>query len=154
MKAGSYSQVYIQLVFSPTDRDLLLTENIRSEVFDHLVDAVNQMGHKSIIVNGTNDHVHLFLGLNPNVSITDTVKELKHSSSDFIDKMRMLPKKFHWQEGYGVFSYCKTQLENIYLNILNQEVEHKQTSFRKEYQNYLEEFEVEFDERYLLEFFE
>lgn len=154
MKPGSFSQVYIQLVFSPHDRDLLLTENMRSELFDNMVDIVNKMGHKSIIINGVKDHVHLFMGLNPNISIADTVKEIKHSSSIFIDSLKVFPKKFHWQEGYGVFSYCRTQIENVYLDILNQEAEHKQISFRQEYQEYLENFEVEFDERYSIQFFE
>lgn len=84
MKPGAFTQFYIQLVFSPKHRDCLLIDTVRPQIFKYLSGILTNLGHKSLIVNGVIDHVHLFLGLNPKISISETVKELKRSSSIFI----------------------------------------------------------------------
>ena len=67
---------------------------------------------------------------------------------------RFLTRKFYWQEGYGAFSYSKSQIDNVVKYILNQKEHHKNKSFRKEYLEFLEKFEVDYDEKYLFEFYE
>jgi hypothetical protein len=62
--------------------------------------------------------------------------------------------KFQWQEGYGAFSYSKSHVENVYNYILNQNEHHKKRPFKEEYMDLLKKFEVEYDERFLFEFFE
>ncbi len=115
---------------------------------------VTNLGHKSIIINGMPDHVHLFLGLNPKIAISDTVKEIKRASSLFINEHRLSNGKFQWQNGYGGFSYSRSQVEKVYNYILNQESHHQITTFRQEYLNILKKHEIEFDENYLFEFFD
>lgn len=100
------------------------------------------------------DHVHIFIGLNPNLSISDTIKEIKRSSSLFINSLKILPEKFQWQEGFGVFSYSRSHIDNVYHYIENQQKHHQQKSFRVEYLEFLKKFEVDFDEQFLFEFFE
>lgn len=154
MKPGTFTQIYIQLVFCPKHRDRLLVEKIRLRVFEYLSGITTNLGHKSIIINGVSDHVHLFLGFNPKISISETVKELKRSSSIFINEQRFFPGKFEWQEGFGGFSYGKSQIENVYEYIKNQEKHHKKRTFREEYLEFLKKYEIEFEEQYLFEFFE
>ncbi|RLD59951.1 MAG: transposase [Bacteroidetes bacterium] len=112
------------------------------------------MKHKSIIINGVSDHVHIFLGMNPSISVSDTVWELKRSSSLYINDKNWLSNKFNWQEGYGTFSYSKSHIDNVYKYILNQEEHHKKRTFREEYIDFLKKFEIDYDERYLFEFFD
>ena len=121
MKPGTFTQIYIQLVFSPKHRDCLLVERIRPRIFEYLSGITTNLGHKSIIINGVLDHVHLFIGLNPKISISETVKELKRSSSIFIREQKLLLGKFEWQEGYGGFSYGRSQIESVfeYIKIRN-----------------------------------
>ena len=154
MKPGKYTQLYIQLVFAVKNRDALLTKNIRSRVFEYISGIITELKHKSIIVNGVSDHVHILLGLNPSISISDTVHAIKRSSSLFINNEKLCKFRFSWQEGYGAFSYSKSQLENVFRYIENQEEHHKKKSFRIEYLNFLEKFEIEFDEKYLFDFIE
>jgi REP element-mobilizing transposase RayT len=154
MKPGTFTQLYIQLVFSPKHRDRLLIEQYRPRIFEYLSGITTNLGHKSIIINGVSDHVHLFLGLNPKISISETVKELKRSSSIFINERRFFHEKFEWQEGYGGFSYGKSQVENVYNYILNQEKHHQKRTFREEYLEFLKKYEIEFEEQYLFEFFD
>lgn len=153
MKPGTFTQIYIQLVFSPKHRDCLLVEKIRPRVFEYLSGITTNLGHKSIIINGVSDHVHLFLGLNPKIAISETVKELKRSSSLFINQQRFFAGKFEWQEGYGGFSYGKSQIEDVYNYIKNQENHHKKRTFKEEYLGFLHKYEIEFEEQYLFQFF-
>lgn len=153
MKPGTFTQIYIQLVFSPKHRDRLLVEQIRPRIFEYLSGITTNLGHKSIIINGVTDHVHLFLGLNPKISVSETVKEMKRSSSIFINNHSFSPGKFEWQEGYGGFSYGKSQVEKVYEYIKNQEKHHKKRTFREEYLDFLNKYEIEFKEQYLFEFF-
>ncbi|MEI6696583.1 MAG: IS200/IS605 family transposase [Bacteroidota bacterium] len=114
MKPGVYTQLYTHLVFAVKYRECLLSEPIRKDVFSYMSGLLSNKNHKSIIVNGYADHVHVFLGLNPTVSISDTVADLKRSSSLFINEKKWLKGRFQWQEGYGAFSYSKSHIENVY----------------------------------------
>ena len=154
MKPGTFTQIYIQLVFSPMHKEALLRQNIRTDIFKYMSGIITNLGHKSIIVNGMSDHVHLFLGLNPNLSISDTVKEIKRASSVFINKQRFFSGKFQWQSGYGGFSYSQSHIEKVYNYILNQEQHHAKRTFREEYLDFLNKYDIEFENQYLFEFFE
>ena len=115
---------------------------------------VSGLKHKSIIVNGMPDHVHIFFGLYPSVSISDTVHELKRSTSLFINNNDWFRGKFFWHYGYGGFSYSRSQVENVYNYILNQEKHHQKMTFREEYLDFLNEFKIDYDERFLFDFFD
>ena len=153
MKPGVFTQLYVQLVFAVKYRDRLLKDDIRPEIFSYMSGIATSLKHKSIIINGVSDHVHIFIGLNPSISISDTVWELKRSSSLFINNKKWFKSKFQWQEGYGSFSYSRSQIDNIYKYIENQELHHKRTSFKEEYIDFLEKFEIEYDNKYLFDFF-
>jgi REP element-mobilizing transposase RayT len=154
MKPGSFTQIYIQLVFSPKHRELLLFDIIRPRIFEYLSGIVTNLGHKSIIINGMEDHVHIFLGLNPKISVSETVKELKRSSSILINEKRLVPGKFEWQEGYGGFSYGHSQIEKVYTYIQEQEIHHRKRSFKEEYLEFLIRYDIRFEDQYLFEFFD
>lgn len=154
MKPGTFTQIYIQLVFSPLHRDTLLSPEIRPRVFEYMSGIATHMKHKPIIINGMNDHVHLFLGFNPNYSISETVKEIKRVSSVFINQKGFFKGKFEWQNGYGGFSYSHSQIGRVYNYILNQEIHHQKRTFREEYLDFLNKYEVQFEDQYLFEFFE
>jgi len=154
MKPGTYTQCYIQLVFAVKNREALLDKEIRQRVFEYISGTIRNMGHKSIHVNGVADHIHILIGLNTAISISDTVHDIKRNSSLFINKEGMCKGKFAWQEGYGCFSYSRSQIGNVYKYIDNQENHHNRSSFRTEYIKSLKNREIEFDERFLFNFFD
>ncbi|NOX84397.1 MAG: IS200/IS605 family transposase [Chlorobi bacterium] len=154
MKPGVFKQLYIHLIFAVKYRDRLLKEEFRKEIFSYMSGIVTNMKHKSIIINGVADYVHIFLGLNPAKSISDTVWEIKRSSSIFINEKKWFRKKFNCQEGYGGFSYGKSQIDNVYKYIQNQEQHHRKQTFRNEYIRFLKKFEIEYDKQFLFEFFD
>jgi putative transposase len=154
MKPGAFTQIYVQLVFAVQNRDAILTKNIRKHVFEYMSGIITNMKHKSIIVNGTSNHIHILLGLNPSISVSDTVHDIKRSSSLFINKEKLCPGRFSWQEGYGGFSYSRSQITDIYNYIENQELHHKMRTFQQEYIDYLNQNEMEFDRQFLFDFLE
>jgi hypothetical protein len=99
------------------------------------------------------DHAHIFYGENPNDRISDLVGCIKKDSSKFINGKNWFPGKFHWQDVYGAFSYSRSQLDAVYKYISNQEQHHKKRTFRNEYLELLKRFEVEYDKKYLFQFF-
>lgn len=149
--AGTFSQIYIQLVFAVSGRENLLLKKWRDEVFKYMAGIIKEKNQKPIIVNGVSDHVHVFVGLRPSMSISDLARDIKNNSSNFINKKGYLKGKFSWQEGYGAFSYGHSQIDNVYQYIANQEVHHKKKTFKEEYRDFLQEFEIEFNEKYLFE---
>ncbi len=154
MKPGVFRQLYIHLIFAVKYRDRLLIEEYRKEIFSYMSGIITNLNHKSIIINGVEDHVHIFLGLNPKRTISDTVWEIKRSSSIFINEKKWFRKKFNWQEGYGGFSYGKSQIDRVYKYIQNQEQHHRKQTFRNEYIGFLKKFEIEYDQQFLFEFFD
>jgi putative transposase len=153
MKPDTFTQIYIQLVFSPSRRDALLIPEIRPRVFEYISGVISHLKHKPIIINGMDDHVHVFLGLNPNLSISETVKEVKRVSSAFINQNHFFADKFEWQSGYGGFSYSHSQIGKVYNYILNQAVHHKKRTFKEEYLEFLYKNDLKFEDQYLFEFF-
>lgn len=153
MKPGSYTQLYIQVVFSPKGKQNLLKKDFRPELYRFIGGVLSNMKHTPIIINGVEDHIHIFFGLNPNVSISDTIRDIKRASILLINEKNWLPNKFSWQEGYGAFSYSKSHIENVKIYIANQEEHHKKKSFREEYIEFLEKYDIEYDKRFLFEFY-
>jgi len=152
MKPGTFTQQYVHLVFAVKNHDAALTRNIRIRVFEYISGIITAMNHKSIIVNGVSDHVHILIGLNPSISISDTVHGIKRSSSLFINKEKLCIGKFAWQEGYGGFTYSRSKLENVYNYIQNQEKHHEKSTFKAEYIQFLKNYAIDFDEKFLFEF--
>lgn len=147
--ANTYSQVYIQCVFAVKYRDSIINKQWRSNLLGVIGNLINETGCKTIIVNGVEDHVHCFLGLKPVLSISELMKEVKAKSSKYINDNQLTNCRFEWQEGYGVFSYGHSQIDDVFQYISNQEAHHKKLTFREEYLAFLEKFEVPYDERYV-----
>ncbi len=153
MKPGAFTKMYVQLVFAVHKRENILFKSIRPRIFEYISGIIRDQKHKSIIVNGTSDHIHILYGLNPAVSVSDTVHDIKRGSSLFINNNKLVPGKFSWQEGYGGFTYSRSQIDNVYRYIENQELHHSKIVFREEYLKLLEENEIDFNSEYLFEFY-
>ena len=149
--AGTFSQIYIQIVFAVNGRSNLLQEPWREEVFKYMAGIIKGKNQKSIIVNGVSNHVHLFVGLKPSMCVSDLVRDVKNNSTNFINDRKLIQGKFSWQEGYGSFSYAHSQIDQVYQYILNQKEHHRKKTFKEEYLDFLRKFEIEYDEKYLFE---
>ena len=120
----------------------------------YIAGIIRAKEQKSIIVNGSTDHIHAFVGLRPVMSVSDLVRDIKSNSSNFINEKKLVKSKFSWQEGFGAFSFSHSQIADVYNYILKQEEHHKKWTFREEYLSFLKKFDVSFDEKYLFEWIE
>ncbi len=152
--SGTFSQIYIQIVFAVKGRSNLINEKWNSELHKYISGIIKGKNQKPIIVNGMPDHIHAFIGLKPSMAISDIVRDMKNNSSNFINKNKFVRGKFLWQEGYGAFSYSHSHIENVYNYILNQEKHHKKQTFREEYLEFLYKFNIKYNEKYIFDWIE
>jgi putative transposase len=152
--AGTYSQLYIQVVFAVQGRQNLIANSWKDDLNKYIAGIIKGKDQKPIIVNGMPDHIHAFFGLRPTKAISDLVRDIKNNSTNFINDNNFIKGKFSWQEGYGAFSYSRSQMDTIYKYILNQAEHHQKITFKQEYIELLKEFEIEFNEKYLFNWIE
>lgn len=152
--ADTFTQIYIQIVFAVQNRKALINSSWEEQLYKYITGIITNKGQKLIIINGMPDHIHIFIGMKPTCCLSDLVREIKKSSNTFIKESNFTKSKFNWQEGFGAFSYSHSHIDNVYKYILNQKVRHKKVSFKQEYLEILEKFNVEFKEEYVFEFFE
>lgn len=146
---NTYTQIHIQFVFAVKYRNAVIETSWKNDLYKYMAGIVKNNNHKLLSINGMPDHVHILVGLRPSQSISDLLQDVKGSSSKWINSMKLVKGKFEWQEGYGAFSYSKSHLGNVISYIENQEQHHKKKTFLEEYREFLDKFEVEYDEKYL-----
>ena len=149
---NTFSQIYLQFVFAVKHRQNLIKAEHKEELHKYVTSLVQNRKNKMLAIHCMPDHLHLFVGFNPNMSIADFVKEIKVRSNEFINEKGWVRGRFAWQEGYGVFSYSHSQIDAVIKYVLNQEEHHKKKTFREEYCEFLEKFSISFDNRFLFDF--
>lgn len=147
--ANTYTQLHIQFVFAVQNRASLIEPFWKEHLYRYLTGIVTKQSHKLLAVNGMPDPVHLLVGMRPVQSVSDLAQDLKGDSSKWLNAQGWVRGKFRWQEGFGAFSYGKSQVEAVVRYIQNQETHHRKRTFLKEYQAFLDHFGVEHEDRYL-----
>ena len=151
---STYSQIYIQIVFAVKNRNGLIANSWEEELYKYITGIVQNKGQKMLAINGMPDHIHILIGMKPSCCLSDLVREIKKSSNSFVKEKGFSKYNFEWQEGYGAFSYSHSSLDNVIEYINNQKEHHKKRSFKEEYINFLEKFNIEFKNEYLFEWIE
>lgn len=152
--ANTFYQIYIQYVFAVKGRQNLLRKLWREDVFKYMAGIIKNKNQKPIIINGVEDHVHVFVGINTSVSIADLIRDIKNNSSKYINEQNYVRGKFEWQKGYGAFSYSHSHIQKVYNYILKQEQHHKKKTFKEEYLEFLHKFDIDYNEKYLFDWLE
>jgi putative transposase len=150
--ANTFSKIYLQYVFAIKGKLSLIPKQHKEELHKYITGLVKHRNAKMLAVHCMPDHTHLFVGFKPSISISDFIKEIKVESNEFINYKKWIRGKFSWQDGYGVFSYSHSHIDAVVKYILNQERHHQKKTFRVEYLELLEKFEIPFEERYLFDF--
>ncbi|WP_448520014.1 IS200/IS605 family transposase [Rhodoflexus sp.] len=152
--ANTYTQIYIQIVFAVKGRENLIKESFREALEKYICGIVSGKNQKPLAIYCMPDHTHLLVGLKPSMAIADLVRDVKNNSSAFISNNKFLGSRFAWQEGYGAFSYARSQVDAVVKYILNQPEHYKKRSFKEEYTAFLNKFAIEYDEKYLFDWVE
>lgn len=147
--ANTYTQIHIHAVFSVQNRKCLISNVWRDDLYKYIEGIIRNNHHKPIIINGMPDHVHVLFGMRPVQSLSGLLQDIKCCSSKWINDNNLAGTRFSWQEGYGAFSYGKSQLPRIIKYIDRQDIHHRRKTFIEEYQELLEAFDIGYDNRYI-----
>jgi putative transposase len=147
--SNTYTQIHIHVVFAVKNRVGIIHKDWSDELYKYITGIIQKNDHKLLIINGVEDHVHLFFGMRPTQTLSDLIQDVKANSSKWINEKGFVQGRFEWQSGYGAFSYSKSQISSVIKYIENQEVHHTKQTFLEEYKNLLDQFEVDYDERYI-----
>lgn len=147
--ANTYTQIHIHFVFAVKFRYGIIQDHWKDNLYKYITGIVQNNNHKLLAINGMPDHIHILIGIRPSQSISDLMKDVKQGSSLWINENKFTNGRFEWQEGYGAFSYSKSQINTVIEYIQNQEIHHKKRTFREEYLEFLEKFEIEYDEKFI-----
>ncbi len=150
--ANVYYQISMQLVFAVKNRDALIKPDFRDTLHKYIGGILKNQKHKPLAINSMPDHIHIFFGMHP-CDLPALVRDLKSDTSLYINENKLSKHKFNWQKGYGAFSYSMSHRDNVIKYVQNQQEHHKKTTFKEEYYNFLKKFEVEYNEKYLFDFF-
>ena len=149
--SGTFSQIYIQVVFAVKNREALIESAWEEELFKYITGIVQNKGQKLLTIHGTHNHIHILIGMKPSCCLSDLVREIKKASTNLINSRKMTKFKFQWQDGYGAFSYSHSSLDKVISYIKNQKEHHRRKSFKEEYNEFLKKYEIDFKDEYLFE---
>ena len=152
--ANTYSQLYVQIVFAVCFRERQIYEKYRDQLEKYICGIIKRKESKPLAIYCNPDHTHVLIGLNPSISVSDITKTIKANSSRWINENRWFNGQFRWQEGFGSFSYTRSQIDVVTKYILNQAEHHKTSTFREEYLNLLKRYEIDYSEAYLFDWFD
>ncbi|WP_423820364.1 IS200/IS605 family transposase [Salinimicrobium sp. TIG7-5_MAKvit] len=147
--ADTYSKIYIYVIFAVKGRHSLISKNWDDELYSYITGIVKNKGQKLLRINGMPDHLHLLIGIKPDLSLSSLIRDIKSNSSRFINEKGWINGKFEWQQGFGAFSLGHSQLTSAITYIENQKEHHKKSTFQDEYENFLKKYNVEYKPQYL-----
>lgn len=148
--SSTFSQIYIHIVFAVKGRQSLIKSDWEENLFRYITGIVQNKEQKMLAINGVQDHIHFLIGMKPSCCLSDLMREVKKSSNEFI-RGNTYCNNFYWQEGFGAFSYSHSQLNNVISYIMKQKEHHQKKSFKEEYMELLQRFEINYDDRSLFE---
>ena len=149
---STYSQIYIQIIFAVKGRDSLIHCEWEEKLYKYITGIVQNKEQKMLAINGVANHIHFLIGMRPTCCLSDLVREIKKSTNVFINDNNLTKFNFSWQTGFGAFSYSHSHLDNVIAYIMNQKEHHKKQTFKEEYIEFLHQFKITYDDKYLFDF--
>lgn len=147
--ANTYTQLHIQFIFAVKYRAAIIDSSWKGRLHKYITGIFQKNNHKMLQLNSMPDHLHALIGLHTEQSVSSIIQNVKAESSKWINSQKLTPGKFAWQDGYGAFSYSKSQLPHVIRYIQQQEQHHRKHTFIQEYKSFLNQFQIEYDERYI-----
>jgi len=146
---STYSQILYQIVFTTRNRKNSLTQPNRDKLCRIIWAILEKKKCHPYAINGTSNHLHIATHINPSIALSNLVKDIKMGTSEIIKNEKLFPLFESWQEGYGAFTYSIDAKKNLVNYILNQEEHHRKIDLETEYKMLLDEFDIQYNEKYL-----
>ena len=147
--ADTYTQLYMHIIFPVKGRESLIPKQHKEALHQYITRIITHKNQTVIRINSMPDHLHILVGITPDVAISDLVRDIKANSSKWINKKRWVVGRFEWQTGFAAFSYAHSQLDVVVRYIKNQEAHHSRQTFKEEYLAFLKRFDVPYNPKYV-----
>ncbi|WP_225035589.1 IS200/IS605 family transposase [Winogradskyella sp. SM1960] len=147
--ANTYTQLYFHIVFAVKGRDNLIAKKWKVELYKYISGIISNKNQKLMIINGMPNHIHLLIGTKPDCNLSDLVRDIKANSTKWLNKKQYINGKFAWQTGFGAFTVSQSGIDNVIAYIKNQEAHHKIKSFKEEYIDFLNAYNMEYKTEYI-----
>ena len=145
----SLTKLYAHLIFSTKNREPFLRDEIRERVDGYLATVIRSVDSPYVVVGGVADHVHILFDMGKMHAPVEFVEQVKRESSKFVKTLGPQYRNFYWQRGYGMFSVSPTHLADAEEYVRNQEEHHRMKTFQEEYREFLERYNIRYDEQYV-----
>ena len=139
----SFNKIWIHAIWATKERLPLLHQNSEQKVYSFIAEQLRELGCPVRIINGMPDHIHCLFLLNPQKSVADVIKQIKGSSSHYINENNIIPDKFSWQTGYAAYSVSESVVEKVFKYIKNQKEHHQKKTYQQEYEEFLKLYGLE-----------
>lgn len=139
----SYNKIWIHAIWATKERQPLIQASVENNIYQFIADQLRELGCPVRIINGMPDHIHCLFLLSRQKSIADVIKQIKGSSSHFVNENKLIPEKFSWQTGYAAFSVSESVVEKVYQYIKNQKQHHQKKTSQQEYDEFLKVYGLE-----------
>ena len=149
--ADTYTQLYIHIIFAVKGRESLIPKQHKEALHQYVTRIITHKKQTVIRINSMPDHLHILVGIAPDVAVSDLVRDIKANSSKWINEKRWVVGRFEWQTGFAAFSYAHSQLDVVVRYIKNQEAHHSHQTFREEYLAFLKRFDVPYNPKYVFD---
>ena len=143
----SLSKVVVHIIFSTKNRVNFLEENIRLRMYAYIATVLRDMKSFVYCVDGTENHIHIACTLPRTFSQSDFLNKIKNSSSKWIKNEGF--NDFYWQRGFGIFSVSESHSDILVKYIKSQMKHHKTKTFKEEFKEFLEKYNIDYDEKYV-----
>lgn len=145
---STFTQINVQIVFSVKNRDSLIKKTWRDKLYHYIAGIITNSNHKILAINGMKDHIHILITMKPSESISELVQKIKRDSSLWVNENKFVIGKFAWQEGFGAFTYSRSQVPVVVKYIRDQEKHHTTKSYSEELKHILDSLGVEYNPKY------
>lgn len=149
--SNTYTQLYVHVVFAVKGRANLISLKWKEKLYQYITGIISNKNQKLMVINGMPDHLHILIGLKPDCNLSDLVRDIKANSSKWINENKFVPGKFEWQTGFGAFSVSQSQIQTVVNYIIHQEEHHKKKTFREEYIEFLNAYQIDFKSEYIFD---
>jgi putative transposase len=146
---NTFTQIHIHAICAVKYRKAIIHSSWNERMHQYMTRVLQRNGHKMIAINSMPDHLHMLFGFRPMQALSELMRIVKSETSEWINKQKFTPAKFRWQEGYGAFSYARSQVPIVADYVSDQQLHHRKKTFLQEYEELLKVFEVDYNKQYI-----
>ena len=133
-----YTKLWTHAVFATKNGKPLITAPLETKLHNFIHEKLLELGCPSRIINGMPDHIHMLFLQSPARSMAEIVRNIKGTSSFWINENKLCIQKFSWQVGYAAFAVSESQVQRVFDYITNQKEHHLKETFAEEYYHIIE----------------